>query len=87
MLCLLLLEHYFICSKTNTQLVSANYLQSFGLGIILAASTIIPGVDSAVVLSSMGLYEIFISAIHNLTFSVLIPAFVGGGLGIMLSQL
>lgn len=74
---------FLYVQKTNTQLVSANYLQSFGLGIILAASTIIPGVDSAVVLSSMGLYEIFISAIHNLTFSVLIPALVGGGLGII----
>lgn len=58
-------------------IVNPNLLQSVLLGVAVAGSTIIPGVDSAVILSSLGLYEIYVSSIANLDFSVLIPAAFG----------
>lgn len=67
-----------------SQIYSLNFFQSIGLGLILAASTIIPGIDSAVLLSSMGLYEIFIDAIATINFTILIPAVIGAGIGILI---
>lgn len=71
----------------NDGLVQSNsmdILQSGFLGLILAASTIIPGVDSAVVLSSLGLYEVYINAIADINLSILIPAIVGLGAGVLI---
>lgn len=55
--------------------------QSMILGVIVAASTIIPGVDSAVILSSLGLYEIYVNAVADLNLDILIPAVIGVGIG------
>ncbi len=58
-------------------------LQSVFLGVAVAGSSLIPGVDSAAILSSLGLYELYVSSIANLNMSILIPAIfglVGGGL-------
>lgn len=57
---------------------SPNFLQSVLLGVAVAGSSIIPGVDSAVILSTLGLYELYVSSIANLNFQVLLPA--AGGL-------
>ena len=54
-----------------------NLFQSILLGIAVAGSSIVPGIDSAVILSSLGLYELYVSSIANMTFSVLIPAGFG----------
>ena len=59
------------------QIENPNLLQSVLLGIAVAASSIVPGVDSAVILSTFGLYELYVSSLANLNFSVLIPAGVG----------
>ena len=61
-----------------------NIVQSTTLGVAVAGSTIIPGVDSAAILSALGLYELYVSSIANLNFSVLLPAGVGLGLGVLL---
>ena len=58
-----------------------NFIQSILLGLAVAASTIVPGVDSAVILSSLGLYEIYVNSLSNLNFEVLIPAGIGLGFG------
>lgn len=58
-----------------------NIFQSFMLGVAVAGSSIIPGVDSAVILSSLGLYELYVSSIATLNFPVLIPAACGLGIG------
>lgn len=52
-----------------------------GLGVAVAASAIIPGVDPAVLLSSLGLYELYVAALAELDFAVLLPMAVGLGLG------
>ena len=58
-----------------------NIFQSVFLGFAVAASYIIPGVDSAVILSALGIYELYVSSIASLDFSVLIPALFGLGIG------
>ena len=58
-----------------------NLLQSMLLGVAVAGSSIVPGVDSAVILSSLGLYELYVSSLANFDLSVLLPAGVGVALG------
>lgn len=54
-----------------------NLLQSTFLGVAVAGSSIVPGVDSAVILSSLGLYELYVNSIANLNLKILIPAGFG----------
>ena len=61
-----------------------NLIQSVILGVAVAGSTIVPGVDSAAILSALGLYEIYVSSIANLNFTVLIPAGCGLALGALI---
>lgn len=63
--------------------INPNLIQSVILGIAVAGSTIVPGIDSAVILSSLGLYEIYVSSIANLNFSILLPA----GIGLMIGAI
>ena len=58
-----------------------NLFQSILLGIAVAGSSIVPGVDSAVILSSLGLYELYVSSLADFNLSVLLPAGVGLILG------
>lgn len=44
-----------------TQVENPNILQSIVLGVVVAASYIIPGVDSAVILNYFGMYELWLS--------------------------
>ena len=59
------------------QIKNPNLLQSILLGVAVAGSSIIPGVDSAVILSSLGLYELYVSSLANFNLSILIPACFG----------
>ncbi|MBQ8907521.1 MAG: DUF368 domain-containing protein [Clostridia bacterium] len=61
-----------------------NFWQSALLGLAVAGSSIIPGVDSAVILSSLGLYELYVGSIADLNFSVLLPAALGVVVGVFL---
>ena len=64
-----------------------SFWQSVTLGLAVAGSSIIPGVDSAVILSSLGLYELYVGSIASLDFSVLLPAALGVVLGVFLFSL
>ena len=59
------------------QVTDPTLLQKLLLGVAVAATAIIPGVDPAVFLSTLGLYEMYVSALANLELSILIPM-VGG---------
>ena len=59
------------------QITDPSLWQSVLLGVAVAATAIIPGVDPAVFLSTLGFYEMYVSALANVDFSVLIPM-VGG---------
>lgn len=74
----------FSFKNTFTQIQNPNLLQSVLLGVAVAGSSIIPGVDSAVILSSLGLYELYVSSLANLNFSVLIPAAFGLAFGALI---
>ena len=71
----------FLLFGFNQQLFPAvqqpNFIQSVLMGVIVAASSIVPGVDSAVILSTFGFYEIYVSSLANLNFAVLLPEAVG----------
>lgn len=54
-----------------------NLFQSVLLGVMVAGSSIIPGIDSAVILSALGLYELYVSSLASLDLPVLIPAAFG----------
>ena len=60
-----------------TQILQPNFLQSVGLGVAVAASSIIPGVDPTALLSSIGLYEAYIRALGNLELVILAPLAIG----------
>ena len=63
------------------QIETPNLLQCILLGISVAATAIIPGVDPAVFLSTLGFYEMYVRALANLDFSILLPMVIGLGLG------
>lgn len=54
-----------------------NLLQSILLGVAVAGSSIVPGVDSAAIMSAFGLYELYVSSLANLDVQILIPALGG----------
>lgn len=58
-------------------ITNPNLFQSVLLGVAVAGSSIVPGVDSAVILSSLGLYELYVSSLADFNLSILIPAGVG----------
>lgn len=71
--------------KENTTIGSVNFdisgiIKLILMGILLACSTIIPGISSTVLLSMFGLYGIYLNAINTLNIKLLIP--VIGGLAI-----
>lgn len=51
--------------------------QSILLGVAVAGSSIVPGVDSAAILSAFGLYELYVSSLAQLNFQILLPALLG----------
>lgn len=58
-----------------------NLFQSVLLGVMVAGSSIIPGIDSAVILSALGLYELYVSSLASFNLQVLLPAALGLVLG------
>ena len=60
-----------------------NLWQSMVLGVAVAGSSIIPGVDSAAILSTLGLYELWVSSLANFDLRVLIPAAFGVAIGML----
>ncbi len=57
--------------------------QSALLGLAVAASYIVPGVDSAAILSALGLYNLWVHSLATLDFSVLFPAILGAAVGVL----
>lgn len=60
-----------------------SFLQSIVLGLAVATSYIVPGVDSAAILSALGMYDLWVSTIANFDFTVLIPAGIGLVIGVL----
>jgi putative membrane protein len=65
------------------QVTDPNLLQCILLGVCVAATAIVPGVDPAVFLSTLGFYEMYVGALADLDFGILIPMVPGLALGAM----
>ena len=75
---------FFFNSNLFPPVTEPNVFQSVLLGFTVAGSTIVPGVDSAAILSALGLYEIYLNSVDTLNFTVLIPAGFGLAFGALL---
>ena len=67
------------------QIDNPSIMQSVILGVAVAATAIVPGLDPAVVLSSLGYYEAYVRSLANVDLTVLVPMVLGlaaGGIGI-----
>ncbi len=65
------------------EVTDPSILQSVVLGLAVAASYIVPGVDSAAILSALGLYNLWVSSLADLNLKVLIPAAAGLAAGVL----
>ena len=74
---------FYLNKNIFPTITNPNIFQSVMLGVAVAGSSIVPGVDSAVILSSLGLYELYVSSIADLNFSILIPAAFGLAIGVL----
>lgn len=63
------------------QLDQLSFVQCIGLGIAVAATAIVPGVDPAVLLSSLGVYEVYVRSLAVLDLNVLLPMVIGLAIG------
>ncbi len=63
------------------QVLHPSLLQSVLLGVAVAATAIIPGVDPAVFLSTLGFYEMYVHALASLDLGILLPMVAGLALG------
>ena len=77
------LSVFFFNKNLFPAVTNPNLFQSVLLGVAVAGSSIVPGVDSAVILSSLGLYELYVSSIADFNLSVLLPAGVGLVIGVL----
>lgn len=68
-------------SHTFPQVTDPSLLQCILLGVTVAATAIIPGVDPAVFLSTLGFYEMYVSALANLQLHILLPMVFGLAIG------
>ncbi len=78
---------FFFSNGMFPDVENPNLLQSVVLGLAVSAAYLVPGVDSAAILSSFGLYNLWVDSIDALDLSVLLPAGVGfiiGGIAISL---
>jgi putative membrane protein len=71
----------FFLFSFNSQLfptvTTPSFFEKVLIGFAVISSSIVPGIDAAVILSSFGLYDIYISSLSNLDFSVLMPMAIG----------
>lgn len=63
------------------QIKDPNLLQCIALGVAVAATAIIPGVDPAVFLSTLGFYEMYVRALAEFSLPILLPMVIGLVLG------
>lgn len=68
---------FFFNNNLFPNVSNPNLIQSTLLGVAVAGSSIVPGIDSAVILSTLGLYELYVSSLANFNFGILIPAGFG----------
>ena len=63
------------------QITTPTLFQSVLLGVAVAATAIIPGVDPAVFLSTLGFYEMYVHALAAFDLNILLPMVLGLAIG------
>lgn len=63
------------------QITEPSLLQAVFLGVAVAATAIIPGVDPAVFLSTLGLYRMYVAALAAFDLAILAPMVLGLAIG------
>ncbi|MBE6632920.1 MAG: DUF368 domain-containing protein [Ruminococcaceae bacterium] len=74
-------------TQSFPQLQEPNSFQCVLVGIAVAGSYILPCVDSAVILSTLGFYSVWLTAVGNFDISLLIPIGIGGVIGVLVFSL
>lgn len=69
------------------QVTDPSIPQCIFLGVAVAATAIIPGVDPAAFLSTLGLYEVYVRSLADLNFGVLVPMALGLAVGAVVISL
>lgn len=62
-------------------ITTPNIFEKIFLGILVAATAIIPGVEPAVIMSGFGYYELYVNSLATFDLSVLLPMLIGLTLG------
>ena len=78
---------FFFNKNLFPAISNPNLIQSALLGVAVAGSSIVPGIDSAVILSTLGLYELYVSSLAEFNLQILVPAGVGLILGAIVISL
>lgn len=68
---------FTINANAFPQVTEPTLFQSMFLGFAVAMTAIVPGIDPAVLLSTLGLYEVYVNSLATVNFTVLLPLFVG----------
>ena len=63
------------------QITTPTLFQSVLLGVAVAATAIVPGVDPAVFLSTLGFYEMYVHALAAFDLNILLPMVLGLAIG------
>ena len=74
-------------ADTFPQITEPTFLRSIILGVAVAATALIPGIDPAVFLSSIGYYELYVDSLATINLYVLIPMLLGLALGAVVISL
>lgn len=63
--------------NTFPKISNPSILQSIILGVLVVTTAIIPGVDPAVLLSTLGYYEVYVNSLATVNLHVLLPMILG----------
>lgn len=63
------------------EITQPNLGQSVLLGVVVAGSSVVPGVDSAAIMSALGMYELYLKTLAEMNVQILLPALGGLILG------
>lgn len=78
---------FTVNATTFPQITSPTLVDSIVLGVAVAATAIIPGLDPAGLLSSIGYYELYVRSLATMDMSVLLPMLIGLAAGAVLISL
>ena len=78
---------FFFNPDAFEQISDPSLIQSMILGVAVAATAIVPGVDPAVLLSTLGFYEMYVKALADFNLTILLPMIVGLGVGAVVISL